>query len=153
MVVRAVPEGYTAVTPYLIISGAGDAIEFYTKVFGATEVMRFAQPDGKVGHAEIQIGDAKVMLADESPEQGYRSPKSIGGSGSGVMLYLADVDGVFARAVAAGCTVHQPVTDQFYGDRSGAVVDPFGHMWTIATHIEDVSEEEMQRRMQATSGA
>ena len=151
MAVSPIPEGYTSVTPYLIISGAAKAIDFYTRVFGATEIMRFGGPDGQIAHAEMQIGNAKIMLADEHPQMGYRSPQSLGGSGTGIMLYVEDVDRFFTRAVEAGATVQQAVKDQFYGDRSGNIVDPFGHVWTIATHIEDVSEEEMQRRMQALS--
>jgi PhnB protein len=146
-----IPEGYATATPYLIITGASAAIEFYKKAFGATEILRFPSPDGSVGHAEIQIGDSKIMLADEHPQMGYRSPKSLGGSATGVMLYVEAVDEVFDRAVAAGAKSHQPVKDQFYGDRSGTVIDPFGHWWTIATHVEDVSVEEMQRRMQAAA--
>jgi PhnB protein len=153
MAVRPVPEGYSTVTPYLIVSGAAAAIDYYKKAFGATELMRFGTPDGKVAHAEIQIGGSRMMLADENPEQGYRSPRSLGGSGTGIMLYLDDVDAVFTRAIESGARVHQPVQDQFYGDRSGTLIDPFGHMWTVATHVEDVSEEEMERRMRAMAGA
>jgi PhnB protein len=153
MPVRFIPEGYSAVTPYLIVSGAADAIDFYKKVFGATELMRFDQPDGKIGHAEIQIGDAKIMLADENPQQGHRSPKALGGSGTSLMVYVDDVDRVFSRAIDAGATAQQPVKDQFYGDRSGALIDPFGHVWTIATHVEDVDPEEMERRMEQASTA
>jgi len=149
MAVRAVPEGYSSVTPYLIVTGAADAIDYYTKVFGATELMRFPGPDGKIVHAEIKIGTSIVMLADEAPDRGYRSPQSLGGSGTGIMLYVEDVDSVFARALAAGGKTQQAVTDQFYGDRSGSLIDPFGHMWTVATHVEDVAPEEMQRRMEA----
>lgn len=149
MATRPIPEGYSTITPYLIITGAEKAIEFYKKVFGATELMRFAQPEGKIGHAEIKIGNSIVMLADESPDMGYRSPESLGGSGTGIMLYVEDVDTVFQRAVEAGAKAHQAVKDQFYGDRSGSLIDPFGHMWTVATHVEDVSPEEMQRRMEA----
>ena len=152
MAVRPVPEGYSSITPYLIITGAAKAIDFYKRVFGATEVMRFGGPDGKVGHAELRIGNSMIMLADEHPERGYRSPQSIGGSATGIMLYVDDVDRVFKRAVEAGAAVHQELKDQFYGDRSGTVVDPFGHVWTISTHVEDVSPEEMQRRM-ASMGA
>jgi PhnB protein len=150
MTTRPVPEGYSTITPYLIVTGAENAIEFYKKVFGATELMRFAQPDGKIGHAEIKIGNSMVMLADESPAMGYRSPESLGGSGTGIMLYVEDVDTVFQRALEAGAKTHQAVKDQFYGDRSGSLIDPFGHMWTVATHVEDVSPEEMQRRMEAS---
>jgi PhnB protein len=151
MAVRHVPEGYTTVTPYLIVRGASDAIDFYTRAFGASEIMRFAAPDGKIGHAELQIGDSRVMPADEHPDRGYRSPQSWGGSGTGIMLYLEDVDEVFNRALKAGAKTLDPVKDQFYGDRSGTLLDPFGHWWTVATHVEDVSQEEMERRAQALS--
>jgi PhnB protein len=153
MAVSHIPEGYATVTPYLIVNGAADAIEFYKRAFGATELMRFPAPDGKVAHAELQIGNSRVMLADEHPDRGYRSPQSYGGSGTGIMLYLEDVDRVFSRAIEAGATAKQPVKNEFYGDRSGTLVDPFGHWWTVATHIEDVSPEEMQRRMSAMSAS
>ncbi len=153
MAVRPVPEGYSTATPYLIVSGAAEAIEFYKKAFGATEVMRFPDPRGKIAHAEIQIGSSRIMLSDEHPERGHRSPKSFGGSGTGIMLYLSDVDVVFKRAVDAGAKAQQPVTDQFYGDRTGNLIDPFGHLWTVATHVEDVPPEEMQRRMEAAMRA
>jgi PhnB protein len=153
MTVRPVPEGYSTVTPYLIIDGAADAIAFYTRAFGAQELMRFGGPDGKIGHAELQIGDSRIMLADEHPQMGYRSPKALGGSATSIMLYVDDVDRVFRRAVEAGAQTQQELKNQFYGDRSGTVTDPFGHVWTIATHIEDVSEEEMQRRMEASMTA
>lgn len=149
MPVSHVPEGYTTATPYLIVKGAAAAIDFYRSAFGATEVMRFPAPDGSIAHAEIQIGNSRIMLADEHPERGYRSPQSLGGSGSGIMLYVESVDQVFDRAIKAGAKSREPVKDQFYGDRTGTLTDPFGHWWTVATHIEDVSEEEMQRRMQA----
>ena len=152
MAVRQIPEGYSTVTPYLIIKGASEAIDFYKRAFGATEVMRFGAPDGQVAHAEIQIGNSRVMLADEHPDRGYRSPQSWGGSGAGMMLYLENVDGVFSRALQAGAKALDPVKDQFYGDRSGTLVDPFGHWWTLATHIEDVSLEEMQRRASGARG-
>jgi PhnB protein len=151
MTVRHVPEGYTTVTPYLIVRGASDAIDFYKRAFGASEIMRFATPDGKVAHAELQIGDSRVMLADEHPDRGYRSPQSWGGSGTGIMLYLEEVDQVFNRALKAGAKALEPVKDQFYGDRSGTLLDPFGHWWTVATHVEDVPQEEMERRAQAMS--
>ena len=153
MPVRPVPEGYSTVTPYLIIAGAAEAIGFYTRAFNARELMRFTGPDGTVGHAEIQIGDSRIMLADEHPQMGYRSPKALGGSATSIMLYVEDVDRVFKRAVDAGATPQQELKDQFYGDRSGTVIDPFGHVWTIATHVEDVSPEEMQRRMEAQATA
>jgi PhnB protein len=147
--VQAIPTGYAGVTPYLIIRDAARALEFYKKAFSATEVMRFPAPGGKIGHAEIKIGDGIVMLADESPEMGHKSPQMLGGTPITLMFYVSDVDAQFAKAVAAGGTVKQALKDQFYGDRSGTITDPFGHMWTIATHTEDVSPEEMQRRMAA----
>jgi PhnB protein len=153
MAVRAIPEGYTSVTPYLIVTGASRAIEFYKKAFGAVELMRMDAPDGKVGHAEIGIGDSRLMIADEYPDMGYKSPQSLGGSGTGLMLYVTDVDRVFKEAVAAGAKVHRDLQDQFYGDRTGSLIDPFGHMWTVATHVEDVPPEEMERRAkQAMAG-
>ena len=147
--VQAIPTGYAGVTPYLIIRDAARALEFYKKAFGATELMRFPAPGGKIGHAEIKVGDGVVMLADESPEMGHKSPQTLGGSAITLMFYVPDVDAQFAKAVAAGGTVKQALKDQFYGDRSGTITDPFGHIWTIATHKEDVSPEEMQRRMAA----
>jgi PhnB protein len=153
MAVRPVPEGYSAVTPYLVVTGAADAIEFYKRVFDAKELMRFGGPDGKVAHAELQIGDSRIMLSDEHPQMGFRSPQSIGGSGTGIMLYVDDVDRVFKHGIDAGAKTHQEVKNQFYGDRSGTLIDPFGHVWTIATHIEDVSPEEMERRMEAAMSA
>jgi len=147
--VQAIPAGYAGVTAYLIIRGAARALEYYNKAFGATEIMRFPGENGTIGHAEIKIGDGVVMLADEMPDMGYRSPEALGGTPVSLMFYVPDVDVRFARAIAAGGTVRQPVKDQFYGDRSGTLVDPFGHVWTIATHVEDVSAEEMQKRMAA----
>jgi PhnB protein len=149
MAVKPIPDGYHTATPYLIIKGASKAIDYYKHAFGATELMRFAGPDGRIGHAEVRIGDSMIMLADEHPEMGAISPSSLGGTPVGIMLYVEDVDSMFQRAVAAGAKVERPVKDQFYGDRSGTLVDPFGHKWTISTHKEDVSEEEMHRRMKA----
>ena len=146
---KPIPDGYHTATPYLIVNGAAQAIEFYKKAFGATEIMRMAQPGGKVGHAEIKIGDSIIMLADESPDVGARSPQSIGGSPVSIMLYVEDVDRIFSQAVAAGAKVRRPVADQFYGDRTGGIEDPFGHLWYIATHKEDVSPEEMRKRAAA----
>jgi PhnB protein len=146
---KPIPDGYHTATPYLIVNGAAQAIEFYKKAFGATEIMRMAQPGGKVGHAEIKIGDSIIMLADESPDVGARSPQSIGGSPVSIMLYVEDVDRIFSQAVAAGAKVKRPVADQFYGDRTGGIEDPFGHLWYIATHKEDVSPEEMRKRAAA----
>ena len=153
MAVKPIPEGYHSVTPYLIVRGGSDAIEFYKRAFGATELFRFPAPDGKVGHAEIKIGDSPIMLADEYPQMGYNSPQSIGGSPVSLMIYMDDVDTVFGRAIEAGATVKEAVQDKFYGDRIGSVVDPFGHVWHIATHKEDVSIEEMQRRAKAHESA
>lgn len=150
--VQPVPEGYHAVTPYLILSDAAKAIAFYREVFGATELCRMAKPDGKVGHAELQIGDSRIMLADECEAAHARSPLAIGDTSVSLALYIADVDAVVARAVAAGATLLMEVKDQFYGDRSGTLVDPFGHKWTVATHIEDVSPEEMERRAKEALG-
>ena len=149
MAVKPIPDGYHTVTPYLIIKDAARALEFYKQAFGATELMCFTAPDGRVMHAEIRIGDSAIMLADECPQMGARGPQSLGGSGVGLLLYVTDVDALAAQAVAAGATVVRPVKDQFYGDRSGTVADPFGHKWTIATHKEDVSPEEMRRRSEA----
>ena len=144
MPVKSIPEGYHSVTPYLIVKGAAAAIDFYKKTFGATELFRMPDASGKlVGHAEIKIGDSHIMLADEYPEMGYRSPQSLGGTPVSLLLYVDDVDATIPRAVAAGARLVQPIKDQFYGDRSGTVHDPFGHVWTVATHKKDVSPEEM----------
>ena len=147
--VKPIPDGYTSVTPYLIVDGAAAALEFYSKAFGAKEVLRFPAPGGRIGHAEIMIGDSHVMLADEHPEMGIRGPKAIGGSPISIMLYVEDVDAVAKQAEAAGAKITRPVADQFYGDRTGGLEDPFGHTWYVATHVEDMSEEEMQKRMAA----
>lgn len=146
MATKSIPDGYHSITPYLIIKGAAGAIDFYKRVFGATELMRMPDPSGKIGHAEIMIGDSHIMLADEYPEMGHRSPQTLGGAGVSLMIYLDDVDEVYKRALAAGAKQVQPLKDQFYGDRSGTVQDPYGHVWTIATHVEDIAPEEMQRR-------
>ncbi|HSB74969.1 MAG TPA: VOC family protein [Terriglobales bacterium] len=142
---KPIPDGYHSLTPYLVVKGAAKAIDYYKKAFGATEIMRMAAPDGTVGHAELRIGDSIFMMGEEMPQMGYRAPQ--GSTPVGLMVYVEDVDRVFKQAVAAGGRVDKEVTDQFYGDRSGTLYDPFGHMWTIATHMEDVSEEEMKRRM------
>lgn len=147
--VQAIPAQYAGVTPYLIVRGAARAIEFYKKAFGATELLRFPGPGGRIGHAEIKIGQGVVMLADESVESGHKGPQTLGGSPISLLFYVPDVDAQFAAALAAGGTVKLPVKDQFYGDRSGTLSDPFGHTWTIATHTEDVSEHEMQQRLAA----
>ncbi len=149
MTASPIPAGYHCITPYLIIAGAARAIEFYRQAFGAEEMLRLADPSGKIGHAELKIGDSMIMLADEHLEIGARGPTSFGGSPVHILLYVADVDQVYAQAVAAGATAVRPVVDQFYGDRSGSVADPFGHSWTIATHIEDLEPEEISRRFQA----
>ena len=144
-----IPAGYHSVTPYLMVRDAASALTFYRDAFDAKELMRFEGPPGRIAHAEMQIGDSHVMLADEQPDGGYVGPQTLGGAGVSLMLYVRDVDGTFARAVAAGATVRRPVADQFYGDRVGTLTDPFGHVWSIATHREDVSVEEEKRRMEA----
>ncbi len=151
MAVKPIPEGYHSVTPYLIIKGAADAIEFYKKAFGATELFRFPTPDGKIGHAEIKIGDSPIMLADEVTEMGYKSPQTLGGSPVSLGIYVEDVDTIFNQAVTAGASIREALQDKFYGDRIGTLVDPFGHVWHVATHKEDVSPEEMERRAKAAS--
>jgi PhnB protein len=147
--VKPIPEGYPRVTPYLCVDGASAAIDFYSAVFGATERMRMPAPDGKVAHAELQFGDSVVALSDEYPELGARSPKAFGGSPVTMSVYVEDVDAVFERALKAGAKALRPVEDQFYGDRSGQFEDPFGHRWSVGTHVEDVSPEEMAKRAQA----
>lgn len=145
--VKAIPEGYHSVTPYLIIDGAAAAIEFYKRAFDAVETHPpFKDPKGKIGHAELRIGDSPVMLADEFPEMGHKGAKSFGGSPVGLMLYVENVDKVFETAVKAGAKVVRPLENQFYGDRNGQLEDPFGHSWTIASHVEDVPLEELNRR-------
>jgi PhnB protein len=148
--VHYIPKGYNSISPYLVVKGAAKAIDYYKKVFGATEVVRMDGPDGKVGHAELQIGDSRVMLADENPSmgQGHMSASGLGGSPVSLYVYLPDVDRVIERAVDHGAKVLKPVQDQFYGDRSGFFQDPFGHLWGIATHIEDVSPKDMKERAQ-----
>lgn len=146
--VRYVPEGYHTATPYLIVKDGAAAIEFYKRAFGARELMRMPDPSGKkVGHAEIKIGDSPIMLADESPEMDARSPQTLGGSPISILLYVEDVDAVVKEAVRAGGKLERPIEDKFYGDRSGSLKDPFGHTWHISTHREDVSPEEMKKRM------
>ena len=146
MSVKPIPEGYHSVTPYIVVDDAAAALDFYKRAFGAEEVLRMPMGD-RIGHAEIRIGDSFVMLADEFPEWGRLGPKARGGTTVSLMIYLEDVDAAFARAIAAGGKEERPVQDQFYGDRSGSLYDPFGHSWTLSTHIEDVPEDEMQRRM------
>jgi PhnB protein len=152
MAVNPIPEGYPRVTAYLSIDGAADAIDFYAKVLGATERMRMGGPDGKIGHAEIQVGDSTIMLADVHPDFGNKSPKDLGGSPVSLMVYVADVDDTYATALASGAKEMQPLEDKFYGDRSAMFEDPWGHQWTVASHVEDVSEEEMERRMAELPG-
>jgi PhnB protein len=147
--VKPIPEGYHSATPYLIVKDAARAIEFYKRAFGATELLRMAAPGGKIGHAEIKIGDSPIMLADEVPDMGALSPESLGGTPVSILLYVEDVDAVFNQAIAAGAKIQRPVKDQFYGDRTGGVTDPFGHVWYVATHKEDVSPEEMRKRAAA----
>ena len=153
MNVKPIPDGYASVTPYLIIQGAADAIEFYKNVFGATERMRLPRPDGKVAHAEIEIGGSVIMLADECPERGAKSPQTIGGTPVCLHLYVENADEVFADALAAGAQQIKPLENQFYGDRSGMFSDPFGHSWNVVTHVEDVSPEELQTRMAEMSNS
>jgi PhnB protein len=147
--VKPIPDGYHSVTPYLIVKGAAKAIEFYKQVFGATEALRMPQPDGRIGHAELKIGNSTIMLADEFPERNIRGPESLGGTPVMIHLYIDDVDTVAKRAVAAGAKEIRPVQNQFYGDRSGMFADPFGHQWNIATHVEDLSAEEIGKRAAA----
>ncbi len=147
--VNPIPEGYHSVTPYLCVNDAARAIEFYKEAFGATERMRMEAPGGRIGHAELQIGDCIIMLADELPEMDFRSPQTVGGVSAHFMIYVEDVDALVEAAVAAGAKLTRPVKDQFYGDRTGGVEDPFGHHWYIATHMEDLSPEEIKRRMDA----
>ena len=150
--VKPIPDGYPQVTPYLCVDGAKAAIEFYVKVFGARERMHMPGPDGKIGHAELELGDSVIMLSDEHPDMGALGPKTIGGTPVTISLYVEDVDAVFDAAVAAGATAVRAVEDQFYGDRTGQLEDPFGHRWSVATHVEDVPPEEMEKRMKAFMG-
>ena len=147
--VSYIPKDYNSVTPYLVVKGAAQAIDYYKKVFGATEIMRMPGPNGKIGHAEIKIGNSQIMLADENPSMGagYTSADTIGGSPVSLYVYLPNVDDVVKRATAEGAKLLKPVQDQFYGDRSGFIQDPFGHLWGIATHVEDVSPKDMEERM------
>jgi PhnB protein len=150
MTVKAIPEGYHSVTPYLTVDNAAEAIRFYELAFGAEEIMRLPMGD-KIGHAEIRVGDSVIMLSDEWPDYGKLGPKARGGATAGLMVYVEDVDAAYAKALAAGAAAEQPVTDQFWGDRNGSVTDPFGVTWMLATHIEDVPPEEMGRRMEEWS--
>ena len=147
--VKAIPEGYHSVTPYLYVRGAAGAIDFYKTVFGAAEVVRMAGPDGRMMHAELKIGDSIVMLADENPPRGIMSPQTIGGFSVGLHVYVENVDVVIKKGLESGAKLLHSIKNQFYGDRSGTLLDPFGHMWSVATHVEDVSPEEMRKRMTA----
>ena len=149
MAVKPIPEGYRSVTPYLIVDDGAAALEFYAKALGAIERMRMDWGGGRVGHAELEIGDSVVMLASEFPEMNALSPRTIGGTPVSLMVYVEDVDAVFAKAVEEGAEVVRPVADQFYGDRAGRIRDPFGHEWTLSTHVEDVTPEELRRRQEA----
>jgi PhnB protein len=151
--VNYIPEGYNTGTPYLVIKGAAKAIDYYKKVFGATVVVRMDGPNGTVGHAELKIGDSRIMLADENPSIGARSAESIGGSPVSLYIYMPDCDSIVEKAAKEGAKVLKPVADQFYGDRSGFFQDPFGHLWAVATHKEDVSPEEMKERMKKLQAA
>ena len=146
--VKPIPEGYHSITPYLVIDGAAKALDYYKKAFGAIELFRM-EHQGKIGHAEMKIGDSPFMLSDEHPEMDYKGPKALGGSPVGIMIYVADCDTIFKQAIDAGGTEMQALKDQFYGDRSGTLKDPFGHIWTVATHKEDVSPEEIEKRLAA----
>lgn len=150
--VKPIPDGYPQVIPYLSVDGAEAAIDFYVKVFGAIEKVRMPGPDGQIGHAELQIGDSLVMLADSNPDMGGKTPAELGGTPVTMMVYIEDVDAVFDRAINAGATAERKVEDQFYGDRAGQFVDPFGHKWFIATHVEDISPEEMEKRAAKAMG-
>lgn len=143
--VRPIPKGYNSITPYLVVDGADKAIAYYKKVFGAKELFRMAAPGGKIGHAELRIGDSVVMLADEWPQMGFKGPKAYGGAAVSILLYVEKCDAVYKKALAGGGAEIKPMQDQFYGDRSGTFVDPFGHVWTIATHVKDVSPKEMKK--------
>ena len=149
MRVKPKPDGYHSVTPYLSIKGAAEAIDFYKRAFGAAELFRLTAPSGVIGHAEIKIGDSSIMLADPCDESAFRSPQSLGGSSVGLHVYVENVDAQFAQAVDAGAKIIKPVQDQFYGDRTGTLEDPFGHVWFLATHKEDLSPEEIGRRAEA----
>jgi PhnB protein len=153
MAVKPIPDGYHTVTPYLAVDDAAEAIEYYKKAFGAKERVRMDTPDGKIGHAELEIGDSLVMLSDPAPQASTKPPKELGGTSSSVFMYVEDVDAVVKRAVDAGATIEMEVANQFWGDRFGTVADPFGHLWSIATHVEDVPPEEMAERAKAAMAA
>jgi PhnB protein len=149
MSVLPIPQGYHALTPYLIVDRATAALDWYTQAFGAREVMRLAAPGGKIGHAELEIGDSRIMLADEAPVHGAKAPGAFGGSPISLHLYVLDADATIAKAAAVGATIKSPPENKFYGDRMGTLVDPFGHTWHVSTHVEDVTNEEIERRLAA----
>ena len=153
MATQPIPEGYHTATPYLVIDGASEAIDYYKKAFGAKERMRMEAPGNRIGHAEIEIGDSLVMLSDAFPQSTTKAPTELGGTTAGVFLYVEDVDAVVKKAVDAGATVTMEVADQFWGDRFGSISDPFGHSWSIATHVEDVPPEEMAERAKTAMAA
>jgi len=153
MATKPIPEGYHTLTPYLAVDDAAQAIEYYKKAFGAKERMRMDAPEGKIGHAELEIGDSVVMLSDPFPQASTRPPKELGGTSASVFMYVEDVDAVVKQAVDAGATVTMEVADQFWGDRFGTVADPFGHLWSIATHVEDVPPEQMAERAKEAMAA
>jgi len=150
--IKPIPDGYHTITPYLIVRGGKAALEFYRKAFGATEVLRLDMPDGSLAHAEMKIGDSIFMMGEENEEYQCPSPLKLGGTPLGLMIYVKDADVAYNQAIAAGATVLRPIKNQFYGDRSGTVTDPFGHQWTVATHVEDVSHEELMQRMMKDCG-
>jgi PhnB protein len=149
MSIKAIPAGHHTASPYLTIKNAAEALEFYKKAFGANEIYKLMMPDGRLGHAEMRVGDSIIMMADEFPEYGGKAPQTLGGSPVSIYLYVEDVDAFFKKALAAGAKERKPVMDQFYGDRSGQLEDPFGHLWWVATHKEDVAPEEIQKRAEA----
>lgn len=153
MAVKPIPEGYHSLNPYLSVDDAAAAIDYYTEVFGAKERFRMPGPDGKIGHAELEIGDSVLMLADPMPQSNYRPPGELGGTSAGLLLYVEDVDSVVMKATGAGATLTMPVEDMFWGDRFGQITDPFGHAWQIATHKEDLTEEEIAERSKAAMAA
>jgi PhnB protein len=153
MATKAIPEGYRTVSPYLAVEDAASAIDYYVSAFGAKEVVRMDAPGGKIGHAELEVGDSRIMLSDPFPGASTQSPKQLGGTSASVFMYVEDVDAVVQRAVDAGATLTTEVADQFWGDRFGAITDPFGHVWSLATHVEDVPPEEMAARAEAAMGS
>jgi len=153
MATQPIPEGYSTISPYLAVDDAAEAIEYYKKAFGAEETERMEAPGGKIGHAELKIGDSHVMLSDPFPQASTTPPKELGGTSASIFMYVEDVDAVVQKAVAAGATVTMEVEDQFWGDRFGSITDPFGHNWSIATHIEDLTPEEIEERGKAAMAA